>query len=358
MRRGLMAWDPDELPLDALKARLQRLQAAMTERSQDALLLYTNFIRSGAVSYITAFSPYWADGVLLVPQRGEPLFATTLSKRVGSWIQSVKPIGELVNSPTPGAVLGRRLASDGAKRVAVLELDAFPAGLYDDLAAALPGVDIVDGGESFAAARSHLDAAERRLLNKADAIARDALDGLSLDASADVGTAVGIVERSARLQGAEEVYIAIAADLDSDRRFVRASGPLPLGRRFALRATVAYKGAWVRRARTYARDEKDRLAVARADEWFKRFIARIDVDRPLGGQLASALADLPAARLTGWIAEAVSGTRPLAVAASHENPHEPLAHVPALILTLALDVDGVPWSGAGLAGLVHAGKPA
>src|SRR6266446_4776581 len=358
MRRGLMAWDADELPLDVLKARVRRLQGAMAERGQDALLLYTNFIRSGAVSYVTAFSPYWADGVLLVPRRGEPLFATTLSKRVASWIQSVKPIGELVNSPTPGAVLGKRLAADNAKRVAVLELDAFPAGLYDDLAAALPGVDIVDGGESFAAARSHLDAAERRLLNRADLIARDALDGLKLDAAADVGTAVGIVERSARLQGAEEIYVAIAADLDSDRRFVRASGLLPLGRRFAIRATVAYKGAWVRRAKTYARDEKDCLAVARADEWFKRFIARIEVDRALGGQVASALGDFPGAQLSNWIAEAVNGTRPLAVIASMSQPNEALRHVPALVLTLALDVDGMPWCAAGLASLVHTGKPA
>jgi hypothetical protein len=358
MRRGLMAWDADELPLDALKARLLRLQAAMAARGQDALLLYTNFIRSGAVSYITAFSPYWADGVLLVPQRGEPVFATTLSKRVASWIQSVKPIGELVNSPTPGAVLGKRLAADGAKRVAVLELDAFPAGLYDELAAALPGVDIVDGGESFAAARSHLDAAERRLLSRADLIARDALSCLNLSNMTEVGVAVGAVERYARLQGAEEVYVAIARDLDADRRFVRVSGPPPLGRRFALRATVAYKGAWVRRAKTYPRDEKDRLAVGRADAWFKRFIARIDVDRALGDQLVSALADFSGARLTGWIAEAVNGTRPLAVVASESQPNESVRHVPALVITLALDVDGMPWCAAGLAGLVHAGKSA
>ena len=82
MRRGLMAWDADELPLDVLKARVRRLQGAMAERGQDALLLYTNFIRSGAVSYVTAFSPYWADGVLLVPQRGDPVFATTLSPAI------------------------------------------------------------------------------------------------------------------------------------------------------------------------------------------------------------------------------------------------------------------------------------
>lgn len=86
MRRGLMAWDANEIPLAALEARVHRLQVGMAAAGQDAMILYTNFIRSAAVSYLTAFSPYWADGIFLVPQEGEPLFATTLSKRVGSWI--------------------------------------------------------------------------------------------------------------------------------------------------------------------------------------------------------------------------------------------------------------------------------
>src|SRR5258705_13374240 len=121
MRRGLMQWDADEIPRDALEERVRRLQGAMAAAGQDAIILYTNFIRSAAVSYLTAFSPYWADGILLVPQRGEPVFATTLSKRVGSWIQSVKPVGDLVTSPTPGTVLGRRLAEmGGARRIGIL----------------------------------------------------------------------------------------------------------------------------------------------------------------------------------------------------------------------------------------------
>src|SRR5450432_130793 len=129
MRRGLMAWDADEIPILVLNARIERLRSAMAGAGQDAMMLYTNFVRSAAVSYLTAFSPYWADGVLLVPREGEPVFATTLSKRVGSWIQSVKPVGELVASPAPGTVLGKRLAEAGIHRLAILELDAFPSGL-------------------------------------------------------------------------------------------------------------------------------------------------------------------------------------------------------------------------------------
>ncbi|MEA2824858.1 MAG: hypothetical protein QOF03_1340 [Alphaproteobacteria bacterium] len=350
MRRGLMAWDADEIPIEALKQRVQRLQSAMAAAGQDGILLYTNFIRSGAVSYLTAFSPYWADGVLLVPRLGEPIFATTLSKRVGSWIQSVKPIGDLVTSPTPGTVLGQKLAAGGGiRRLAILELDNFPSGLYGEIAAALPGVEIVDGSEVFAAARAHLDDVERRLLGKAQSMAQAALERLRFGASTDVGAAVGAVEEFARLQGAEEVYVAIAPDLDSDRRFVRLSGNRPLGRRFAMRASLAYKGAWIRQTKTYSRDKADAQPIRRADTWFKALLANIDAAAALRDQIAAGTERLPGAELVGWMAESPMGTRPLAVIASSREPTETSGHVPALVATVGLTIDGVPWCGAGLA---------
>ena len=352
MRRGLMAWDADEVPIGILKQRIQRLQSAMTSAGQDAILLYTNFVRSGAVSYLTAFSPYWADGVLLVPRQGEPVFATTLSKRVGSWIQSVKPVGDLVTSPTPGTVLGQKLAADGGiRRLAILELDNFPSGLYGEVAAALPGIEIVDGSETFAIARGQLDDVERRLLGKSESLAQAALDSLRFDPATTVGSAVGAVEENARLQGAEEVYVAIAPDLDSDRRFVRMSGNRPLGRRFAIRATVAYKGAWVRQTKTYSKDNKDRVPIARADSWFDALIASVHVDRSLREQLVARTETLSGAKLVGWMAEAAVGTRPLAVVASSEQPNEAIKHASGLVLTLGLLIDGVPWCGAGLMAL-------
>jgi hypothetical protein len=344
MRRGLMAWDPEEIPLRVLQERVRRLQTAMSASGQDAVILYTNFIRSAAVSYLTAFSPYWADGMLLVPRKGEPIFATTLSKRVGSWIQTVKPIGDLVTSPTPGSVLGKRLAEmPNIRRVGILEIDKFPGGLYDELTAALPAAEFVDGTETFAKARSELDDVERRLLITADDIAKRALQTLD-PRDCNLGEAVGAVEKVTRLQGAEEVYIAIAPDLDSDRRFLRLSGERPLGRRFAIRATVAYKGNWVRFTKTYSRDEKDRLAIERADVRFKEMLSRIDSRRPVANQINITPDD--------WVIEAASGTTPLAVVASSRHPtHQAPHHAPGLIVTASATIDGVPWCGAGLAAL-------
>jgi Xaa-Pro aminopeptidase len=349
MRRGLMAWDSDEIPVRVLKDRAGRLQTAMTAANQDAMILYTNFIRSAAVSHLVGFSPYWADGILLVPQQGEPVFATTLSKRVGSWIQSVKPVGDLVNTPAPGKIIGERLAKTGARHVAILELDAFPGGLYSELAAALPHAEFSDGSASFTSARAPADAVERRLLERADFIAEDALQAVNSRVT-DVGAAVGAVEMRARLQGAEEVYVAIAPHLDADSRFLRLSGERPVGRCFAIRATVAYKGSWIRRTRTYSQDEKDTAIIERADAWINTFAARVTPARSLSEQINSAIAILPGAKLVNWLVEAPVGTRPLAMITSSAMPSDMIQAAPALIVSVALTVDGVPWRGACLAG--------
>ena len=50
MRRGLMGWDPQELPIGVLEARIARLRAAMRSASLDAFVIYTNLVRPSAVT--------------------------------------------------------------------------------------------------------------------------------------------------------------------------------------------------------------------------------------------------------------------------------------------------------------------
>src|ERR1700756_2030262 len=106
MRRGLMRWDADELPKGTLLDRIARLRAAMASAGLDAFLLYTNLVQPSAVTFLTGFTPYWSDGLLLVPKTGAPVFATALSKRVAGWIASTNPVSEIVNTPRPGAAVG------------------------------------------------------------------------------------------------------------------------------------------------------------------------------------------------------------------------------------------------------------
>jgi hypothetical protein len=98
----------------------------------------------------------------------------------------------------------------------------------------------------FAAVRSGIDDTERSLIEKADALAVAAL--AQVDASAtDAGALAGLVEKHARLAGAEEAYVAIAPDLDLDRRLIQVSGPVPLAR-CAPRSPTRARGFGGRRA--------------------------------------------------------------------------------------------------------------
>jgi hypothetical protein len=347
MRRGLMRWDEDELPKGVLLERRTRLQAAMRHDRLDGLLIYTNLVRPSAVCWITGFTPYWIDSLLLVPQNGFPILATALSKRVADWVRSTSNLDEIINTPRPGSAIGARLAASGASRIGVLEIDALPSGLYDDLVSGAPAVELSDASDTFASCRRPIDGVERKLIERADALACAALDQPWLADAEDAGELAGAVEKHARLNAAEEAYIAVAPDLDSDRRLIRVTQGVPLGRRFAVRASIAYKGSWVRCTRTFARDSLGASAIARGDAWLRQFVSSLPADEPLNAVLAGALASLPGAELASWRAETSLGSYPLEVVASSGSAARYLLPAGAFaVLTVQLTIEGIPWLGA------------
>ena len=343
MRRGLMGWNAEELPKAALEARIARLRVTLRRDRLDAALFYTNLVQPSAVTWLTGFTPYWSDGMLLLPGEGAPVFATALSKRVGNWIRTTDALSEIVNTPKPGDAVGQRLL--GCERVGVLEYDALPAGLYDEIIGAAPGVELTDLGGVFAEVRRGIDDAERGLLARADALARAALDVIDADTAQDTGEVVGLVEKSARLGGAEEAYVAIAPDLDADTRMIRVTGALPLANRFAVRVSVAYKGCWVRRIRSFARDDKARRAFAEAEAWLARVARSIAPGQSLEAQLRDNLRELPGATLRNWMAESCIGSYPLEIVATPGSDTAP-AGGSFLVLTAEFALDGIHWLGA------------
>ena len=341
MRRGLMGWNAEELPVAALESRLGTLRAAMAKAGMDAFIIYTNNTRPAAIAWLTGFTPYWSDALMLVGKTGAPVFATALSKRVSEWIRTTDPLSEIVNTPKPGALMGERLAKDAAvKRVGVLEYDTLPAGLADDMATAATRVEWTDGTALFTGLRREIDDAERGLLAKADALAAAALKEAEHGKAQDAGTLAGLIEQSARLAGAEETYIAVAPDLAADHRLNRTSQPTPLKGRFAVRASIAYKGCWVRRTRTFAKD------TANADAWFGDVVRSFEA-KPIAAQLDAKVKQLPGATLTSWSAESCIGSYPLSVVASSRAPAKDApVNGQFLVLTVELTINGKPWIAA------------
>ena len=342
MRRGLIKWDPQELPLATLEARLGRLRAQMANTGLDGFVIYTNNVRPSAVHYLTGFTPYWSEGLLFVPKSGRLLFATALSNRVAEWIRSTNRVSEVISTPRPGLLIAECLTKEAAQRIGILELDGMPSELFDDLAAAAPTATWVEGSTQFAAARNAIDAAERALLLRADALACAGLDQASTADQADAGALAGSIEKHIRLAGAEEVYVALAPDLAADRRLNRISRSASLAARFAVRVSVAYKGSWIRRTRTYVNNQ----SVIGADAWFKELISGMRAGQSLTKQVSTHLAALRGAGLESWMAESCIGGYPLSPVASSRAPDHDMPAGHFFVLTIALSFEQGPWVGA------------
>lgn len=335
MRHGLMIWREEELSRADVLARQQRTQAAMRARGLDAMLFYTNHVRSAAVTFLTGFTPYWADAILLLPAEGRPVLAIALSKRVGEWIKATNPTAEIVHSPQPGRAIAERLAALQAVKVGVHELDRMPGALIEEILSVKP-FRFADATAAFAEVRATGDAAEIGLARKADAIAAAAFAAAPAKPSR-VGDVTEALELSVRNAGAEECYVAVAPDLTADTRLARVKGQLPLGPSFAVRLSVAYSGVWVRRTESFSRSDDATIVevAARVDE----LAAGLDPREGLARQIES-FAWPHGTVLSDWAIEAPFGTRPLQLAASKATPRD--VAMAYGVLSLRLQSPGSP----------------
>jgi len=258
MRRGLLAWDQSEVPASVLDARVEKCREGMLDAGYDALLVYNNFPRPAAVSWLTHFVPYWSQGVLLVPKAGAPEYFVSLSNRVAGWIAETSHMGEIISTPRLGADLARRL--EGVKRIGVVELNRLPGGIARPLLDGLPGIKLEDATAMFRSVRHPADAAEIAISRKAAALARTSLDAaFAAGDYARSGALTAAIEGPARLAGAEEVLVELAPDLGDSAALRRIDGDHPLADRYAVRLSLAYKGHWVRIGYTHDR-HTDRVA--------------------------------------------------------------------------------------------------
>jgi hypothetical protein len=258
MRRGLISHARLELPDAALDVRLARVRAGMAEARLDALVLYSNNTRAAGVSWLTGFVPYWSEALLVLVGEAPPVLVVALTYRVKGWIERTSRVADVIHGPRIGQEAARVIAAAKVDAVvAVPDLDHLPAGVADDLRSGGPSLVLADAGSMFARLRGQADATEIALATKAAWIAQRALACAAHASSGgeSLNAIIAATEGEARRLGAEEVYIAAAADLARDPRLRRIEGDAPLGKRFALRATVACHGTWIRLVRTFAEPE-------------------------------------------------------------------------------------------------------
>jgi len=292
MRRGLIARSLVELPDAVFDTRLVRLRAAMQAAHLDALVVYTNNTRPAGVSWLAGFVPYWSEAVLVVPRQGGPYLVAALSFRVKPWIERVSRVADVLHTPRIGLKAAQQIAATQADAaVGVVDFDGLPAGIAEDLRDGGPQLTLHDASALFASLRAVADPAEIALASRAADIGHRALSAAQGET---LNETIAGVESKARALGAEEIYIAAAPDLDRDTRFRRIEGEATLGKTFALRATVAYKGTWIRLARTMCETTIAQEAAAR----FAQAVASLPSDRGFAG-------------FRSWLVEGCRMTQPL-----------------------------------------------
>jgi len=273
MRRGLISRSPVELPDAALQARLDRLRAAMRAAELDTLIVYTNNTRPAGVSWLAGFVPYWSEALLVVPRDGAPYLVAALSFRVKTWIERVSRLGDVLHHPRIGLKAAQQIAAAQKNAaVGIADFDGLPAGVAADLREGGPDLTLSDATALFARLRGKADPAEIALATRAAVIAHHALAAAQ---DGPLNTMIAAAEREARLLGAEEIYLAAAPDLARGARFMRIEGEAAVGKTFALRATVAYKGVWVRLVRTFCEPDLAREAATQ----FAQAVAQLPSDR-------------------------------------------------------------------------------
>ena len=277
MRRGLIARSVVELPDAVFDARLDRLRAAMQAAELDALVIYTNNTRPAGVSWLTGFVPYWSEAVLVVPRERGPYLVAALSFRVKSWIERVSRVADVLHTPRIGLKAAQQIAATQADAsVGIVDFDGLPAGIAEDMREGGPKLSFHDASALFASLRAVADPAEIALASRAAEIGHRALSAAQGRTLNDM---IAGVESKARELGAEEIYIAAVPDLERDTRFRRIEGEAALGKTFALRATVAYKGIWIRLVRSVCDAAIAQEAAAR----FAQAVSSLPSDRGFSG---------------------------------------------------------------------------
>jgi hypothetical protein len=322
MRRGLISWSKEELPPRVLEDRVQRVQATMHSESLDLVLIYTTFAQPAASHWVCNFTPYWSEAMVAVLPQGAPLLLAALTPRVHPWIRSVSHLGDVLNTPRLGegvlAFVREHVAPGG--RVGVVGLAEMPFSVMRPIALAGVAESLVDASAIFAALRQPADEYELTLASRALRIAADAMDAIPASA-AGVSQVAASIERCARLAGAEEVLLRIAPDLHASTPLSRMEGDAPLGPLHAVEASVAYKGAWVRYARSLTRGAQMPRDWSDAGTWFRNALAHLTRHGT-----SSPLPHAPG-EVRFWTLEACTGMHPLTVVA--DNGLQPDCALPA-----------------------------
>lgn len=192
MKRGLIAWDKNELPPSVFEQRLAIVRKHLAEKDLPALVVYTDVWRSNQGRYLANFMPYWNRALLVIPRDSAPVLLCGLSPRVYPWIKSVTILEDI----RPNMNVSKLRDDNGWTRIGVLDLPLLPYDLAIDNATNV----------SWSAIHPEPDQAELAMYRRAAKMARSILEQELSNGEQDL---IARLELNYRRAGAEDLVTVI-----------------------------------------------------------------------------------------------------------------------------------------------------
>lgn len=248
MKRGLIAWDRNEVPPAVFHGRVDAFRQVLRQRQLPAGVVYSELWRSNRARSLQNFMPYFNRALLVVPVDAPTTLICGLSPRVYKWIQSVTPITDIRPGRNFAAALESLAAERQWNRLGVLD----EAGLPFDMHAGLMNthLELMDL-EAEAVACPVLDSNEIAMRRKSAAIARIVLQAeIGYGAGRTGHELAGHLDHGLRRAGAEDVIVLIG---HTGRAPHPATGQ-NLEDEYSVSLAVEYRGHWTRLSRSHAGD--------------------------------------------------------------------------------------------------------
>jgi hypothetical protein len=251
MKRGLVLFDPNETPPEEYRSRLGRLQERLRADGLACGFIYGDVASSGDICYLTNLTIYWNQGVLAVPDQGEPVFLTKLSTRVYPWMRSSSVVNDIRSNPDLGRAIVQfcreRLAGRASPKVALIDEAWWPESIVANVRAALPEVGFSNIEGLVRDQRAQPSQSELALLGRARSILEHAID-TALTGNHTTEERWAVVQRISRRCGFMDIFGHCHADPKDGSVSVEVSGQ--------------FRHLWLRRAKARGGDATARLRPA------------------------------------------------------------------------------------------------
>jgi hypothetical protein len=251
MKRGLALFDPNETAPEEYRSRLGRLQEGLRAKGLACGLIYGDVAASGDICYLTNLTIYWNQGVLAVPDQGEPVFLTRLSKRVFPWMRRSSVVNDIrSNQDLARAIVqfcDESLKDRASPKVGLIDETWWPHSIVANIRAALPGVGFVNVERLVRDQRARPSQSELALLGRARLIMDDAIEA-ALAGSHTSEERWAAVQRISRSSGFMDILGDCHADPEDGSITVDVSGQ--------------FRHLWLRRAQARGGDTAARLQPA------------------------------------------------------------------------------------------------